>query len=346
MTTAAGRPKLGVTLYSFTPSFHSRQHSFWDLIRIAGERDLGPGLEVVGFQSIKGFPRLPDGFAARFRQAVDDAGLELSALGANADAGIHQDRLLSDDELEQYMLAQLETAHELGFPTVRVQYSVTPELMERLLPHAERLGLTLGMEVHCPHSVHHPEMIALLERYEKLGSPHLGFCPDWGASLTRVPPSMIETYRERGLSDELLARFEETWNEFHHGPIVKSDADQMVQFGRMLQLAEELGGGDLGQHIGLNAVALFGHQKPEDWKQILPWVVHVHGKFYDIDAAGDEPSVPHDVLLRDLVEAGYDRYISTEWEGWHWNRTDDPFEMVAKQHRLSERVLDSLVVGA
>jgi hypothetical protein len=274
---------------------------------------------------------------------VEEAGLELSALGANADAGLHQERLLSDDELEQYMLAQLETAHALGFPTVRVQYSVTPDLMERLLPHAERLDLRLGMEIHAPHSVHHPDMLALLERYEKLASPNLGFIPDWGSSLTRVPPSMIETYREHGLPDELLERFEETWNEFHRGPIVKSDDDQIVQYQRMGQLGEEFGGGDLAEHLLINAIGLFGHQNPEDWKAFLPWVVHVHGKFYDIDADGNEPSIPHEVVLRDLVEGGYDRYISTEWEGWHWNKKDDPFDMVAKQHSLSERVLDSLV---
>ena len=342
MTAALARPKLGVTLYSFTPYFHARQHSFWDLIRIAGERNLGPGLEVVGFQSIKGFPRLPDGFATRFRRAVDDAGLELSALGANADAGIHQERLLSDDELEEYMLAQLETAHALGFPTVRVQYSVTPDLMERLLPHAERLGLTLGMEIHAPHSVHHPDMLALLERYEQLGSPYLGFIPDWGASLTRVPPSMIATYRELGLPEDLLRSFEQTWNEFHHGPIVKSDDDQLAQFIRMGELAQQFNGGDLAQHLLINAVGLFGHQKPEDWKQFMPWVVHVHGKFYDIDADGNEPSVPHGTILRDLLEGGYDRYISTEWEGWHWNKKDDPFGMVARQQALSRRTLDSL----
>ena len=226
---------------------------------------------------------------------------------------------------------------------MRVQYSVTPDLMERLLPHAERLGLTLGMEIHAPHSVHHPVMLALLERYEQLGSPHLGFIPDWGASLTRVPPSMIATYRELGLSEELLESFEQTWNEFHRGPIVKSDDDQIVQFVRMSELGQQFNGGDLAQHLLINAVGLFGHQKPEDWKQFMPWVVHVHGKFYDIDAGGNEPSIPHEIVLRDLVEAGFGRYISTEWEGWHWNKKDDPFDIVARQQALSRRTLDSLV---
>ncbi|MQY02092.1 sugar phosphate isomerase/epimerase family protein [Actinomadura macrotermitis] len=338
-------PKLGVTLYSFTPYFHARQYTFEDLVRIAGERDLGPGLEIVGFQSIKGFPRLPDGFAARFRTLVDAAGLELSCLGANADAGLRQDRLLTEDELVEYMLAQLEAAHELGFPTVRVQHSVTPDLMERLLPHAERLDLRLGMEIHSPHSVGHPKIQALLERYERLGSPHLGFIPDWGASLTRLPPSLLRAYRAKGVPDALLTAFRDQWNAFHTEPLIMDDREQGARFRRMREINEQYGGDDVSVRIGTNSVGLFGHMDPADWKQIMPWVVHVHAKFYDIDADGAEPSAPHDILLRDLVEAGYEGYISTEWEGWHWNDTDDPFEMVAAQHRLSERVFASLATS-
>ncbi|GAA2625563.1 TIM barrel protein [Actinomadura fulvescens] len=335
-------PKLGVTLYSFTPYFHARDYGFEDLVRIVGDRGLGPGLEIVGFQSIKGFPKLPDGFAAGFRRLVDDAGLELSCLGANADAALRQDRLLTEDELVEYMLAQMEAAHTLGFPVVRVQHSVTPDLMERLLPHAERLGLTLGMEIHSPHSVHHPKMQALLDRYEKLDSPRLGFIPDWGASLTRLPPSLLATYRAKGVPAALLEAFDDQWNAFHREPLIRDDAEQGARFARMREINERHGGDDVSVRIGTNSVGLFGHMDPADWKTIMPWVVHVHGKFYDIDADGNEPSVPHDILLRDLVQAGYHGYISTEWEGWHWNDTDDPFEMVAAQHRLSERVLASL----
>ncbi|WP_194820495.1 sugar phosphate isomerase/epimerase [Nocardia sp. XZ_19_385] len=338
-------PRLGVTLYSFTPCFHARRYSFEDLIRVAGERNLGPGLEVVGFQSIKNFPVLPDGFAAHFRRLVEDSGLELSCLGANADAGLRQDRLLTEDELVEYMRAQLEAAHSLGFPTVRVQHSVTADLMERLLPHAERLNLTLGMEIHSPHGVHHPKMQALLERFEKLSSPRLGFIPDWGASLTQLPPSLLETYATKGVSIQLLDAFRDQWNAFHREPLIRDDAEQGARFQRMREINDMFGGDDISVRIGTNSVGLFGHMNPEDWREIMPWVVHVHGKFYDIDADGNEPSIPHEILLRDLVAAGYDRYISTEWEGWHWNDTDDPFEMVAAQHQLSERILARLAAA-
>nr|BBE36491.1 C-glucoside lyase alpha subunit [Microbacterium sp.] len=344
--TALALPRLGVTLYSFTPYYHAREYSFEDLIRIAGERDLGPGLEIVGYQSIKGFPKLPDGFVKDFRRRVDEAGLELSAMGANADAGIPHDRLLNEDELTEYMAHQLHTAKELGFPIVRVQHSVTPDLMERLLPLAEKLDLTMGMEIHSPHSVHHPKIQALVERYEKLGSPHLGFIPDWGASLTRLPPSALQTYAAADVPRELLDAYDRQWDVFHAEGVITTDAEQGAQFRRMRELNERFGGDDVSVRIGTNAVGLFGHQRPEDWSAIMPWVVHVHGKFYGIDENGEEPSVPHGLLLRQLVDAGYTGYISSEWEGWHWNTTDDPFEMVAWQHRLMRRIFGEIEAEA
>ncbi|MFT4042329.1 MAG: hypothetical protein QM673_04125 [Gordonia sp. (in: high G+C Gram-positive bacteria)] len=336
-------PKTGVTLYSFTPRFHAREYTLDELIGEVGRRGLGPGLEIVGFQAIKGFPKLPDGFAKHFRNLVDEAGLELSCMGANADAGIRSDRMLNEDELEEYMLAQLEAAHTLGFPTVRLQYSVTPDMMERLLPHAERLDLTLGMEVHSPHSVHHPVMAALLERFEKLGDHHLGFIPDWGASMTQMPPSMAATYRAKGLPEELVAAVERAWVANHAKPLIASDEQQHARYGEIFELIEQYGGGDLGAHLAINSVGLFGHQKVQDWNDILPWVVHVHGKFYDIDADGDAPGTPHDQLIGDLVRGGFTGYISTEWEGWHWNSVDDPFDMVASEQALTRRILSGLV---
>ena len=141
-----GGPRLGTTLYSFTRDFHGRTASFHDLVRRVAEYGLGPGLEVVGFQSFRGWPAVPDEDVRSFRSLVDELGLTLSAMGANADAALRRDRMLTDDELVAYMEAQIVTARRLGFPVVRVQYSVTPDDMERLLPIAERdvLALEIG----------------------------------------------------------------------------------------------------------------------------------------------------------------------------------------------------------
>lgn len=50
-------------------------------------------------------------------------------------------------------------------------------------------------------------------------------------------------------------------------------------------------------------------------REMMPCVVHIHGKFYGFDANGDELSVDYAALMRVFHEAGYDGFMSSEWEG-------------------------------
>jgi hypothetical protein len=72
----------------------------------------------------------------------------------------------------------------------------------------------------------------------------------------------------------------------------------------------------------------------ESWLEIMPWIRHVHGKFFGVDAAGEEPSVPVRELIALLVQNGYDGAISSEYEGWHWNHWDDAFDIIAGEQAL------------
>lgn len=346
MTTIADAPKLGTTLYSFTRDFHGRSISFVDAVRRVSELGLGPGLEVVGFQSFRDWPRLSDEQIRSFRSLIDETGLTPSAIGANADAGIRRDRLLTPDELVSYMEAQIITARRLGFPVVRVQYSLTPDDMERLLPLAEREDVRLGLEIHAHHSPRHPIIVALRERFERLGSPHLGFIPDWGSTMRRIPPGLLDAGRRRGLTERYLRRIVASWEAQHaRGPII-DDSALPEMYRAVYQIVEDEGVGVNGHPVARNSIGLFGHADPADWEIVAPWTVHMHGKFYDIDESGDEPAVPVRDILRVFLQAGYSGFISSEWEGWHWNRTGDAWQMVARHQELEQRVLDDLLMGA
>ncbi|GAA0248405.1 sugar phosphate isomerase/epimerase [Cryptosporangium japonicum] len=329
----------GVTLYSFTRAFHQRRYTFEQLVREVAGRGLGPGLEIVGFQSIKGFPVLTDEFTGRFRDLVAETGLTPTSLAANADAGLRRDRMLTDDELVDYMRPQIAAAKALGFPVVRVQISLTPDDMERLLPVAEQHDVTLGLEIHSHQHPKHPAIQALLERYEKLGSPHLGFVPDWGASLRAVPSTLLRRYSELGYSEDLLDALNTTWLEHHREGPPRTEQQHGRWFGQVIQLAHRHGAGDRAIEMAVNLTGLFGHAPVTDWADVLPWTVHTHAKFYEIDADGDEPSVP----VRDLVALwkahGYRGTYSSEWEGFHWNAVDDPFAMVAAEQKLIREAL-------
>jgi len=327
-------PRLGTTLYSFTPDFHGRRFDVFGLIDEVGRRRLGPGLEIVGFQSIKGFPEIPSEFERKFRAAVERNELQPSSLCANVDVGRRVDRFLTEDELVEYMEPQLQAAATLGFPVVRMQFNASPAVVERLVPTAERLGVAMGMEIHAPHTVHHPVMVALRELYERLDSPAVGFVPDFGASVSRHPPMLHEAFAREQVPDEATAAMIDAWNE--------AWSDGGDPFSARVALIDRLAEmGVRGDHATLvgKGFGLFGRQDPRDWAEIGRWIVHVHGKFFEIDESGNEPAVPYPELVQMLVDVGYDGFVSSEWEGWHWIEGRDGFAEIEKHHALLRRLI-------
>ena len=52
------------------------------------------------------------------------------------------------------------------------------------------------------------------------------------------------------------------------------------------------------------------------------------------DGRGEEPSVPVRDLIGLLVENGYSGAVSSEYEGWHWNNWQSPFEIIATEQAV------------
>ena len=95
--------------------------------------------------------------------------------------------------------------------------------------------------------------------------------------------------------------------------------------------------GDLGK---LNMVlTMHGRMDPRRWEEIMPQVVHVHGKFYGIDEQGDEPSIDHETIMDVLVQAGYTCYISSEWEGHAYTDAVSGYDMCRGHQDLCRRLL-------
>jgi sugar phosphate isomerase/epimerase len=323
--------RLGSTLYAYTNEFHSREFTFEELVREVARRGLGPGLEIVGFQSIRGFPAVGDDFAARFKDLIAETGLELSCLGINADRGVSRTRDRTDAELIDLHARQIRAAAKLGFPVARIQYVATPPVIEAVASLAEDLGVKLGLEIHAPHHVHHPDVLAFREMYARLDTPFLGFIPDFGASARDVPPSFLQFFREQGARDDIIARAVELWHSSDIGPFEKIEAFPAI--------ARAMGASETQSHMVSMIFGLFSSQAPRDWLEIMPQVVHVHGKFFDFDDKGDEVAVDYAALLPVFVNGGFNGYMSSEWEGHMWSGAG-AFDKVEKHHALCRRILD------
>jgi sugar phosphate isomerase/epimerase len=337
---SAAAPQLGITLYSLTLEYRAGKYTFEELLRKAGDTGVGPPVEFVGFQSIRGYPAISDDFALRFRRLLDAAGLTPSCLGANVDTARRRDRHMNDQETVDYLTAQVDAARKLGFPVMRIQFGARPDALRMVAPIAERAGVKLGMEIHAPHSVDHPTVVALQELYDEIDSPYLGFIPDFGASARAIPSAAIAQQRKLGVTEDVLSLIIGTWNSVRDGEI-----NPFVARRTLLSELESRGAGDHALQFAWRALTLWGNQSPEKWAEIIPKVVHVHGKFFDIDEQGEEPSIDYGALMRVFAQSGYSGTISSEWEGSGWASEPDGFAMVTAHQRMLRRHLSVAVAG-
>ena len=54
---------------------------------------------------------------------------------------------------------------------------------------------------------------------------------------------------------------------------------------------------------------------PADLVDLMPYVVHVHAKFWDMNDDLTDPHVPYDAIVKTLVDGGYTGSLSSEYEG-------------------------------
>ncbi|GHF15843.1 DUF6379 domain-containing protein [Pseudolysinimonas yzui] len=325
---AGGDPfKLGVTLYSASAEFRAGWYDFDGLLDRVAELGIGPGIEIVASQMIPSYPAVSDEFVATWRAAFDRHGFEASSFGANLDMGRRRDRDMTPDEEFEVSELLFRGAKKLGFPLVRIQ-SAKPELLRRLLPIAEQLELVLAYEIHAPMGPNSPEIMKVRDLYDTLDSPLLGFVADFSSTMHAMSPTLLRAVRRAGLDDEAIARLQEIW---------ATDApmrERQQEFIGYLT-GRDFDPGRLGSfaHLAFN---MHGHVDPREWGDIMPQIKHVHAKFYDIDASGQEPAIDYPELVRVFVDGGYRGYWSSEWEGHAFAELGevDPLLLVRRQHDL------------
>jgi xylose isomerase-like TIM barrel protein len=331
MTPPRRSPKLSTTLFALTNEWLSRRYTFEQLVGRTAELGLGPGLEVVGFQSIRGYPRISREFEQTFKRLIDEHGLEPSALGANIDLARRADRLMTRDEVVETLEAQVEAARVLGFPVVRAQ-KLDDDLYEWAAARAEQAGVKLGIEIHAPLFVDHPMVLGLREIFDRIDSPALGFIPDWSATMTALPAGQLRAFEHNGLTRAQTDFLRELWER--GGP-----PNELFE-----EFAERARGeGATPAAVGQVRIifSMFARNDPKRWLEIMPRVINVHAKFYELEEDGTDASVPHAELVSVLKEGGYDGFVSSEWEAHAWADLDDAdgFEMVRRHQELYRRLL-------
>lgn len=337
---AEGDPfSLGLTLYSASAEFRAGWYDFDGLLNRVADLGIGPGIEIVASQVLPSYPHVTGDFVRSWQEAFDKHGFVASSFGANLDMGRRRDRDMTPDEEYEFTQTLFHGAKQLGFPLVRIQ-SAKPELLRRLLPLAEDLELKLAYEIHAPLGPNSPEIMKVRDVYADLDSPLLGFVADFSSTMHSMSPTLLRAVRRAGLDDDAVQKLQAIW---------ATDAPMRA---RQEEFIDYLRGRDfdpsrLGSfaHLAFN---MHGHVRPKEWADIMPQIMHVHAKFYDIDHQGNEPAIDYPELVRVFVEGGYRGYWSSEWEGHAFAELGevDPLLLVRKQHDLIRRSMRAALTSA
>ncbi|MGC0239633.1 hypothetical protein [Arthrobacter sp. SD76] len=165
------------------------------------------------------------------------------------------------------------------------------------------------------------------ELYDRLDSDYLGFIPDFSATMHRITPGLIQILVDAGLPSRLVPDLQRIWAQ---------QGKPAERLGEFLELARAAGAPE-GALVQANApFTMNGHEAPNSWVELMPRVFHVHAKFYEIGADGQEPSIDYEANLGPLRDAGFSGSISSEWEAHSWTPIADldTFALIRRQQEL------------
>lgn len=296
--------KLGISIYSFAKEFYTGEYGIEDCIRHVADMGLD-GIEIVGAQMVRGYPWPSDETIEDILGMCDRHGVKLICYSSNSDYGIRTDRDLTEDELFEYGMHDLRAAARFGAKAMRVQYLITPQVLARLAPHAERFGIRVGVEMHSPESPTTPTMQRFLKMFREVGSPNLGFVVDFGSFADKPNRFVVEKALREGANPDIVRYM--TQARYDGRPR-----------GEVMETVAGMGATKADMELLSVFYSFTAFQKPDfdGLLEIMPHVVHCHGKFYALDPEnGDlDVSIPYDRILPILRDNGFDGYVMSEYE--------------------------------
>ncbi|MCC7463744.1 MAG: TIM barrel protein [Gammaproteobacteria bacterium] len=317
------QPKLGASLYSYNGDLQLGTMTLDDCL--ADLADMGAeGVEFLPDAAIPTYPNPSKEWLDNWFRSLDKYRLTPTALDGCPDTKLYRTRACSAQEIADLIIRDLKLAKQLGFTVYRGLGNSWPatlgpkgtvwasgvtqfDVYERILPVAEKYDVRLGEELHIPFEFRSEWMEQTLAFIRKSGTRHLGFVPDMSIFLRKLLPRMTpEALVGRGMRKDIV-------------DYIFSAREAGVQEEVVMAEVARMGG-----KAEVSAAAMVFHltypgsrrNSPGDLEAIMPYVFHIHGKFYEIqEDLSDEYGIPYSEIIPVLAKAGYSNYLSSEYEG-------------------------------
>lgn len=316
--------KLGISLYSFSTEYIHEKLDLEGILQKA--KNMGyKGIELVAAQMVPDYPYPTDEWLAYLKELLKKYELEPVCWSAYIDMGIRSDRDLTEEEIIQFTVNDLIYAKKAGFPMVRTQHAISPDVFRKMIPFCRELGMKLTIEMHHPH---HPEVPVWKEYFEIMkneGKGILGFVPDFSIFQTCPHKLYLNQAVEFGCRpdklDEIVALHKQGADI---GVVLNGDFNDIEK-----RTAEEM-------FVKFSAPA-----KIEQLKDIIDCAFYIHGKFYYLENDVHDDCIPFEEIVTTIRDLGYEGYIASEYEGHHFDETIDSEEQLAHFVKMNEKILAS-----
>lgn len=318
---------LGVSLYSFQQDVR-RGVSLEEILKSCSKIG-AKGIEMVPEQSVTDlqFEGVDVNFIAQWKDWMAEYDLTPTNCNLYDDLWVYPSRPLTEAERIQKLQRGLQFAKNLGFKTARVSvdygYPDTPHL-ENSIKIAEDYGIIASLEIHSPYSLKSNWAQAWFNLIDRTGTKFAGIHPDGGIFDVAPRVRAVENALKNGANPEIVEMIKTKYAEivkrrYETAEILHLDGDYRKTFGygeeEIREMVKDMGGGPLESSL----VARFSCDDPAWIVEYAKYIVHFHGKFYDMvdDGNGgfDEPSINYKGIVESLVKADYKGWVSTEYEG-------------------------------
>ena len=328
--------KSSVSLYSLQYQYLQGKMDLDGLIKFVTQ-DLGAeGIEILPDQMLHGTPTPSEETYAYWDSLMEKYHPALACDDIFLNTNLFKNRTLTKRECVDLIKKEIVMAHRLGFDCIRLVSMIPAWILEPCLETAIENNLSLNIEIHGGLGFGVKKTDEYIEEMLRLDSPYVGIVPDTSLFVRRKPHVVTE-YCDKlfGLSPDLLKYVDEVY---------ASGTDFFAlheKYGKMDPKLESLikAPGDRFYATNLDG---YENRPLSCMDGLEKYINHFHFKLYDMSPEGYEYSIDYKEVLEYLHKAGYNKFVSTEYEGNRWQLPGDPVPEI-EQVTLHQKHIQKLI---
>lgn len=316
--------KRGVSLYSYQQTQFFKQMTWKDMIQEVHDNLQTDGIEIIDEAIIRDYPFPSEQFIFDWNNYMARYNMQAVTMDIYLDVHQFRDHIMTHREAAERLKNDIKLAARLGFKNVRPLCLVPIDVIEMALETAEKYDVKMGKEIHAPLPIKpgtkkQPTkgMAAaldfrmadqIIELADRTGSKHVGVVPDFGIFQHAPSQVAIDYSKRHAKMPESIDFILENSSAY--------DYDDMIAV-----LNEKYPGHGLDMGTIERMSLHESSAKPEDIIDIIPYIVSIHGKFYDMTEIAGKPgcyedkAIDYETPMKYLREHGFEGYIDSEYEG-------------------------------